>query len=627
MDLPDYVIMLIMEKAAAVIGTMSVLRGFASARRRFQQLAHGPSSKLFEAPVFMESRLCRPSWTDPRDRDLLVFDIAQIAGKFGGRFQRLCLADLRFGEWHSGYCPFSKALGACPNLTHLSLANRDASESYLRAVASLQHLPKGFRLPRLRHLDLSGLAVPLPALRRLLGACAASVRRLFLRKTSVSGPQNGALEISTALKGLNFPRLESLDLSDTGVGVIDLRRLLDHGHLPALADLYVHGREIFKKEIRRRGLLVVYRNLDEMHAAALRELRRHFDGTAYPRPESSRLNVPRLAVPFFLKALSAGPSGVEVARRLVTELGVSPLARLSANANPSPWIPEYFRARAPDLQETALQEILCAGSFEAADLIAEWELGPLVNLASSGRRSPLHLAVEHSPSLVELLLESGADVLCQDAGGATALHLACELGQRDVARALLEAAARADLALDLVSAQDGAGRTPLQVIVGHALPLVKAPSRTAYGHEDQWAAAIEYEEWCRAMRIHEEEMQQKRHNQSLVATHAIEFLALDGLQLEVLGVRTPVLEEPVWGRGRDEPLLHFAARECTPAAVRALLSAGADPCQEGKGGATVLQIAERARDAAMREAILAFAEENGVPLERLGGSRPRTQPP
>eukprot|EP00741_Cyanophora_paradoxa_P000751 tig00000441_g724.t1 len=53
LDLPDDVILLVMEKVAAVSGTKAALLGLASAWGRFRVLAYGESSKLFDEPVFV----------------------------------------------------------------------------------------------------------------------------------------------------------------------------------------------------------------------------------------------------------------------------------------------------------------------------------------------------------------------------------------------------------------------------------------------------------------------------------------------------------------------------------------------------------------------------------------------
>eukprot|EP00741_Cyanophora_paradoxa_P016186 tig00000042_g15626.t1 len=629
MSLPDELILLVMEKAAVVSGTMAVLRGLASARRRFQQLAYGDASKLFTEPVFVGGNTgARPgvstvsggtnagtSWTTAAGAAAAgdtILDVARLCSKFGERVERLHLGSVDFGTGSSAGGEAGGLLCilcACPNLTHLSLAGAVAADGPFCGLDALEKLPAGFSLPRLRHLDLSDLLVPLPALGRLLGACAASLERLFLRGTRVcqGGKVPGPLDprkfhpgpLLKALDGLDSPRLEGLDVSFAGVDFIELRSLL--ARLPALRDLYAvqpgyhAGSDDFKRlaeEARRPGRLVIGRSLLNMDAESLGKLRGHFDGTAYPRPEGSRLDVPRFVVLAFFKALCLGRSWIGQARRLVSELGVSPLARLdeaSISISTGPWVPPYFRTdpsllrEIPELREgpTALHLLINIGRAPLRKLIAEWGLAPLVNvpLRAGSCRTPLHLAAKGGDhDSVEALLEAGADPLRQDAAGATALHVACQLGRVEAAKALLEAAARAGL--DLLPVVDGAGRTPLQLLL--------------------------------------DGFKSTQHERSHIAAHAVELLKLDGPTLEALGVRRALLEEPRWGEGGTEFLLHFAARECTPAAVRALLDAGADILLEDAGGSTVLRRAIAARDRAVEEALLDFARERGVPLDRLG---------
>eukprot|EP00741_Cyanophora_paradoxa_P021843 tig00021374_g21085.t1 len=146
---------------------------------------------------------------------------------------------------------------------------------------------------------------------------------------------------------------------------------------------------------------------------------------------------------------------------------------------------------------------------------------------------------------------------------------------------------------------------------------------------------------------HEYELTQRRMRigRSRIAVRVMESLQLDGAQLEALGVRPAFLEEAVWGGEGDEPLLHFAARKATPAAVRALLRAGADPCLEDEGGFAALKIitdmernyeahyssagpyaSEMQRAADVEGVILAFAEERGIPVNRLYGSKSGRRP-
>eukprot|EP00741_Cyanophora_paradoxa_P015384 tig00020876_g14850.t1 len=428
-SMPDELIMLVMLKAAPIDGTMGVLRGFASARRRFQKIACGLSSKLFEEPVFVGARGTDRSASAAgpvlRVPDTIV-DVARLAAKFGRRIERLHLGNVNFAVGASTV--LWDVLCACPNLTHLSLAGASCSHTNLfyekpfLPLAELADLPAGFEfsLPRLRHLDLSGLSLTSSALRRLLSACSNSLERLYLRNAEV---RFGGLGCEAfMISGLSFPRLESLDVS----GVSDfadagkLRQLLRC--LPALRDLYAVPRrgirnehpelEQLAQDARRSNRLLIYENLLDMDAASLRELRRHLDGMAYPRPTEARLDVPLLAGPFFLEAIvNVYMSRVlEAAKRLVSELGVSPLtARLQGAAASETWgwqwaIPPYFRS------DFKLPEPLCedpAGS------------------------SALHV-------LVVSCWRTSVHITEQDARGRTVLQIALSGGNESLQQAILD---------------------------------------------------------------------------------------------------------------------------------------------------------------------------------------------
>eukprot|EP00741_Cyanophora_paradoxa_P013084 tig00020675_g12637.t1 len=289
MNLPPDLLLSLMEKEAAVSGTMTVLRGLASARRRFQELAHGESSTLFAEPVFVSGRqgsrlgshpLLSSAWSADREKFCnTILDVARLSARFGERIKRLHLGNINFDfgfskdsadfaraaaghrsgrpvprpaaaaptststPWildmrvaelaaafgrdalptaselsamksHVARC-LLEILVACPNLTHLSLAGADPKGAF-QSLAGLKGLPAGFSLPRLRHLDLSGLVIPLSVLRRLLHACSGTLERLFLRGTRVS------LDLSSALQG---------------VGADELQPIMSN--LPAIQELYL----------------------------------------------------------------------------------------------------------------------------------------------------------------------------------------------------------------------------------------------------------------------------------------------------------------------------------------------------------------------------------------------------
>eukprot|EP00741_Cyanophora_paradoxa_P014404 tig00020801_g13893.t1 len=441
-----------------------------------------------------------------------------------------------------------------------------------------------------------------------------------------------------------FPRLESLDLPDDRDppewqwAPDELRAIL--ARLPALRELFVSGASAAWHEMpeRDRGyavrpsILVVDQELHEMDSASLRALKRHFEG---------RFDVPCLAIPSFFRALRE--NAFEGARRIVSELGVSPLAARLGDVSPYFQASRYGR-RGDELEgATALHVLAC--------LIADWGLAPLAiealprpqrpGCSRGAGRTPLHLAVERSPSFVQDLLEIGADPLRPDAKGSNALHFACGRNFLDGARALLEAAARTGVdEAKLTTAKDRAGRTPLQLLSGEA-------AATAAAAEAQAAKAMEEDEKQRKAdradsslsegqrrerearrQERRQALQQPRIDCALIAVHAVEFLGLDGDQLKDMGVRRAFLEEPVWGGTGTEFLLHFAARKCTPEAVRALLDAGADPWLENRDGSTVVQFAVHERNVPLKEAIRCFAEESGIPFHQLAapGPGPRGRP-
>eukprot|EP00741_Cyanophora_paradoxa_P006298 tig00000989_g6106.t1 len=611
MDLPNELIVLIVEHLASLGGIVDVL-SFALARRRFQVLTYSHAA-LFREPTLLGGR--------PGGGAMSLPDVARLSARFGSHFERLCLGG---------------ALGPLAAL-----------------AAPAPGLPGG-AVRRLRQVDLSGLAAPFRALRRLLRASAATLARLFLPGVRVlpERPELGlegdeTRRLLRAFEGLEFPRLESVDVSGTNA-TGDARALAALvARLPALRELYA-VEEGFRMDLeffvarpaRRPARLVLLTDpeaLEELSAASLRELREHFDGTARPRPEAERFDLARLAAPPSSEvappllppprpvtrrpraALSAGPGprGLAAARRLVSGLGDSllraptPPRPLGPGRAPSPrparsrvlsptppaQAPPYFRDGAA---VAAAADPLVADGATALHVLAARSAAAYYTAASVRQARPpprppprpapsnragaadqgvgpgaprgraaalgepaaaLHLAAAHSPALVAVLLAAGADPLLQDAEGATALHVACALGHAEAARALLAAAARAGL--DLLAVRDGAGRTPLQRLL-------------AIGAGDE-------------RELHASE----RFGRSLIAAHAVELLGLDGDRLEALGVRRAFLEEPVWGPGGTDLLLHFAARGALPRAARALLDAGAEPARLSGEGVEALEGAER----------------------------------
>eukprot|EP00741_Cyanophora_paradoxa_P024712 tig00000292_g23856.t1 len=99
-----------------------------------------------------------------------ILDVLQLSVKFGERFKRLHLGRVRFDvgveRIKDRLNCLVDILEHCPNLTHLSLAGANLKpiidafahgpESFW-PLAGLENLPNGFSLPRLCHLDLSGL--------------------------------------------------------------------------------------------------------------------------------------------------------------------------------------------------------------------------------------------------------------------------------------------------------------------------------------------------------------------------------------------------------------------------------------------------------------------------------------
>ncbi|KAK7476855.1 hypothetical protein BaRGS_00031937 [Batillaria attramentaria] len=88
--------------------------------------------------------------------------------------------------------------------------------------------------------------------------------------------------------------------------------------------------------------------------------------------------------------------------------------------------------------------------------VGDWEKG----------RKPLHIACEHGNNdLVKILLDAGASVDAQDNNGRTPLHVACRYNHVDVMKSLL--ATESD-----VDAKDDSGFTPLHLACKHNFPDV-----------------------------------------------------------------------------------------------------------------------------------------------------------
>eukprot|EP00741_Cyanophora_paradoxa_P021842 tig00021374_g21084.t1 len=254
---------------------MSALRGFASARSMRSSRSYAwSSSKRPEASaraIASENEAASGGGGGDVDDDVDVSTaIARLAEKFGDRVERLHLS-VRFEDFMiNGGAVYGRGRGRAdvitdvirgfPNLTHLRLSlaghgmhtgdPRPPPDPPLRPSLSLS---LQLQLPGLRHLelDLSGLGVPLAALRTLLGSCSASLERLFLRGTRICTddgadreplPDSIVRALELAIDGLELPRLQSLDLSFTGarddvdVDLGGLRRLV--ARLPALRSLY-----------------------------------------------------------------------------------------------------------------------------------------------------------------------------------------------------------------------------------------------------------------------------------------------------------------------------------------------------------------------------------------------------
>eukprot|EP00741_Cyanophora_paradoxa_P012843 tig00020629_g12402.t1 len=532
-------------------------------------------------------------------------------------------------------------LRSCPNLTHLSLF---CAHDSLWCLDALADLPDDFSLPHLRHLDLSGLLVPLPALRRILAACCGTLERLYLRGTFVivqrlkglrddlrlrktfrgvramfSIPRGAYLRdpLLRALEGLTFPRLVSLDLAGSLAGMDGLCDLVPR--CPALRDLYLnvnwvesslwgpHGKvreeyeeyAAFAPHFRRPGRLVITKSLDSAVAEWLRDLRKHFDASVYPRSEENRVDVPRLALAAVFEEVSGGK--LDVARRLVNNLGVPPLSRLRRiDSSLAPWIPPFFSSSVEGPEGATVLHALAETSLtqpQALQLVEEWGLETLKNsrLEDGSGCTPLHLSAMRKRCLpaMRALLQLGADPVLKDEDGETPLHLACTLAHVEQASALM-----ARGGLQLLLAKDSEGQNALQLLA-------------------QRGSEAGESEVGRRVRL---------HRQSLIAVRAVEVLGLGGPQLAEAGVQRSFLEEPVWGTGGDEYLLHFAAAEsCGAPAVAALLRAGASPQLPNFDGKTLLQ-SVRGRGGygrALEAAVLQWAAGRGVPPESLLESLPR----
>eukprot|EP00741_Cyanophora_paradoxa_P012839 tig00020629_g12398.t1 len=373
-------------------------------------------------------------------------------------------------------------LRSCPNLTHLSLV---CAHDSLWCLDALADLPDDFSLPHLRHLDLSGLLVPLPALRRLLAACCGTLERLYLRGTFVvvqrlkglrddlrlrktfrgvramfSMPRGAYLRdpLLRALEGLTFPRLVSLDLAGSLAGMDGLCDLVPR--CPALRDLYLNVNWVDSSLWGPHG-----KSLDSAEAEWLRDLRKHFDASVYPRSEENRVDVPRLALAAVFEEVSGGK--LDAARRLVNNLGVPPLSRLRRiDSSLALWAPPFFSSSVEGPEGATVLHALAETSLtqpQVLQLVEEWGLETLKNsrLEDGSGCTPLHLSAMRKRCLpaMRALLQLGADPLLKDEDGETPLHLACTLAHVEQASALMARGGH-----QLLLAKDSVGQNALQLL-------------------------------------------------------------------------------------------------------------------------------------------------------------------
>mmetsp|Transcript_21631 Transcript_21631/g.31407 ORF Transcript_21631/g.31407 Transcript_21631/m.31407 type:complete len:308 (-) Transcript_21631:86-1009(-) len=90
----------------------------------------------------------------------------------------------------------------------------------------------------------------------------------------------------------------------------------------------------------------------------------------------------------------------------------------------------------------------------------------LVNSVNRAGKTPLfHACYRGNLEAIEILIDSGSDLVHRDRGQSTILHEACSQGQSEAVELLLRKAREMELCSELTSAQDAIGDTPLHSAV------------------------------------------------------------------------------------------------------------------------------------------------------------------
>eukprot|EP00741_Cyanophora_paradoxa_P016203 tig00000042_g15642.t2 len=218
MSLPDELILLVMEKAAAGSGTMAVLRGLASASRRFQQLAYGESLKLFTEPDFVGGRAeARPgdrTTSAPDSAGDTLLDVAWLCAMSGARVEKASCRPLGHPD-PLDWCTAPSELPATSDTSTAVAPTATRAESLLfgilRACPRLTHLDAKFTEAYTslhRAYDPAGLSYLLgrfPALRELR-AVPEEVERIANEARRLVAPPQTPEQLDTDAAPLREPR-------------------------------------------------------------------------------------------------------------------------------------------------------------------------------------------------------------------------------------------------------------------------------------------------------------------------------------------------------------------------------------------------------------------------------------